>query len=211
MRSIFTLMLGVVFVASSFTPAGNSKSSLEIGKPAPLADRKMKSTSGNQVSLKEVMNDNGLLVIFSCNTCPFVVGKENSDGWQGRYNEVFELAKKNEVGGILVNSNKAKRTKGDSFEDMVRQSDKQQYAVDYVLDTDHVLADAFGAKTTPHVFLFDRNYKLVYKGAIDDNNASASEVEHTWLKDAIVNTANSKAIDPNKTKAIGCSIKRVSK
>jgi len=211
MKKAFLILTGIAVIALSFIPSEKGVPSLEIGSVAPLADREMKNASGTNVGLKDVMENNGLLVIFSCNTCPFVVGKQDSEGWQGRYNEVFEIAKANEIGGILVNSNAAKREKGDSFEDMVRQAQNNRYQVAYALDENHLMADAFGAKTTPHVFLFDGNYKLVYKGAIDDNNDSSTEVTEAWLKNALNNLGESKDIEPNETRAIGCSIKRVNR
>lgn len=211
MKKTFLILTVIAVIALSFIPAKKGTPSLDLGSSAPLADREMINASGENVSLKSVMENNGLLVIFSCNTCPFVVGKEDSEGWQGRYNEIFELARNSEIGGILINSNEAKRDKGDSFEDMVHQSRNNRYHVAYALDEDHIMADAFGAKTTPHVFLFDGSYKLVYKGAIDDNNDAASDVQEPWLKNALNNLANSKEIDPNTTRAIGCSIKRVKK
>jgi hypothetical protein len=211
MKKAFLILTGIAVLALSFIPDEKGTPSLELGSTAPLADREMNNASGEDVSLKSVMGNNGLLVIFSCNTCPFVIGKEGSEGWQGRYNEIFELAGNNEIGGILINSNEAKRDKGDSFQDMVQQSRNNRYRVAYALDEDHIMADAFGAKTTPHVFLFDGDYKLVYKGAIDDNNNSVSQVNEPWLKNALNNLVNFKKIEPNTTKAIGCSIKRVSK
>jgi hypothetical protein len=78
-----------------------------------------------------------------------------------------------------------------------------------VVDTDHIVADAFGAKTTPHVFLFDGNAKLVYRGAIDDNGEDKNAVSAPYLKNAINAMMGQQAIEPNTTKAIGCSIKRV--
>ena len=211
MKKTFLILTGIAIIALSFVPDGKGIPSLELGSAAPLADREMKNASGENLSLKDVMENNGLLVIFSCNTCPFVIGKENSEGWQGRYNEIFELAMKNEIGGILINSNEAKREKGDSFEDMVRQTQNNRYQVAYALDKNHLMADAFGAKTTPHVFLFDGNYQLVYKGAIDDNNDDASQVKEPWLKNALKNLGESKKIEINTTSAVGCSIKRVSR
>ncbi|MFN9800219.1 MAG: thioredoxin family protein, partial [Bacteroidota bacterium] len=72
------------------------------------------------------------------------------------------------------------------------------------------LANAFGARTTPHVFVFDKNLKLVYRGAIDDNYESPAKVKQSYLLDAISNLAAGKKVDPADTKPVGCSIKRVS-
>ena len=80
--------------------------------------------------------------------------------------------------------------------------------MDYVVDEKSELADAFGAKTTPHVYLFDADMKLVYKGAIDDNNASAKEVKSHYLKTALKEMAADRPISEPETRPLGCSIKR---
>ena len=84
------------------------------------------------------------------------------------------------------------------------------YILPYVVDQGHQLADAFGARTTPHVYLFDADFQLVYRGSIDDNVDSADEVKETYLEDAITKMIEGKKVKPAVTKAIGCSIKRVS-
>lgn len=182
---------------------------LQIGDALPAPTAKMNDASGGARSLKEVAGANGLLVIFSCNTCPFVVGSEGSDGWEGRYPELMAYTKRFGVGVALVNSNEAKRGEGDGFADMQARYKEKKYSGSYLLDEGHAVADAFGARTTPHVFLFDKNLKLVYKGAIDDNVASAAQVKERWLQSAIANMSAGKPVDPAVTRNIGCSIKRV--
>ena len=113
------------------------------------------------------------------------------------------------MGVAFVNSNEAKRDAGDSFADMQKRYADKKYSGHYLLDAGHVVADAFGARTTPHVFLFDKDMKLAYKGAIDDNVGSASAVKEQWLQNAIDNMTAGKAIDPATTRNMGCSIKRV--
>lgn len=186
---------------------------LEIGKKAPLSDRKMKDISEKEYSLNDLKKSNGLLVIFSCNTCPFVVGNaaKDSDGWEGRYNEVHTAANKVGVGMVLVNSNEAFRGDQDSKSAMAAHARARGYTMPYVIDQNHQLADAFGALTTPHVYLFDKNMELVYKGAIDDNVNSAADVKEPYLKNALKNLASGKKIAPNSTRQLGCSIKRVKK
>ncbi|MBL7985275.1 MAG: thioredoxin family protein, partial [Flavobacteriales bacterium] len=85
---------------------------------------------------------------------------------------------------------------------------KMGYNGHYLLDTDNAVADAFGARTTPHVFLFDKDMKLVYKGAMDDNVDDPKAVTKHYLKEAIANMVAGKAIEPATTKNLGCSIKR---
>ena len=183
---------------------------LNPGDKAPSADLKMTNIDGQDWSLIDLAGENGVLVMFSCNTCPFVVGREGkSEGWEGRYNDVAAVARENGIGSVLVNSNEAKRKGDDSLEEMKLHALEAGYIMPYVVDANHKLADAFGARTTPHVYLFDKDFRLVYKGAIDDNVNAASEVEETYLKDAIQRMAEGKKVKPAVTKAIGCSIKRV--
>lgn len=182
---------------------------LQIGAPLPASDVKMKDVSGSMENLKGLAGPQGLLVVFSCNTCPFVVGSEGSEGWEGRYPEVMSLANRFGVGVAFINSNEAKRDQGDSFAEMQARYKEKNYTGAYLLDEGHKVADAFGARTTPHVFLFDKQLKLVYKGAIDDNVASAAQVKQRWLYNAITSTAEGKPVDPATTRNVGCSIKRI--
>jgi hypothetical protein len=78
-----------------------------------------------------------------------------------------------------------------------------------LVDHQHQVADAFGARTTPHVFLFDGTGLLVYTGAIDDNVDSAKKVKKNWLMDAMNSVAKGQMVKVPKTKSIGCSIKRI--
>ena len=135
-----------------------------------------------------------MLVILGCNTCPFVVGNQSMQGWQGRYNEIYDLCKRNRIGMVLVNSNEAKRANVDSFTEMQKHSENQNYDAPYVMDRDSKLADAFGASTTPHVFLMNKDFILIYKGAIDDNVNSASKVKESWLNDALNAAGTNKTI-----------------
>lgn len=182
---------------------------LQIGSSMPAADVPMKDISGAVKSLKELAGHNGTLVIFSCNTCPFVIGSEGSEGWEGRYPELMAYSARFGVPVVLINSNEAKRGEGDGFADMQARYKEKGYSGSYLLDEGHKVADAFGARTTPHVFLFNKDMKLVYKGAIDDNVASAADVKEPWVKNAVSNLAAGSPIDPATTRNIGCSIKRV--
>lgn len=162
------------------------------------------------IALGSVATEQGLLVIFTSNTCPFVVGNgPKSEGWEGRYREIVALAGKLKVGIALVNSNEAKRAQGESIEEMRARAKNYKYQALYLLDQDHKLADAFGARTTPHVFLFDATQTLVYLGAIDDNVDSAKKVQKTWLKDAMIAMVGRQPIPKAQTKSVGCSIKRL--
>lgn len=203
-----TLVIGLAMVAIALvaftTIGGESYKTLDIGDKAPMTTAKMQNTDGGKLSLENLAKDNGALVVFTCNTCPFVIQ------WEDRYPEVAALAAKNGIGVVLINSNEAKRKGDDSLDEMKKHATEKGYGeLAYLVDEKSALANAFGAKTTPHIFLFDKEWKLVYEGSIDNNGKDAKAVTATYLKDALNNLKLGKEINPNNTKAIGCSIKRV--
>ncbi len=201
MKKLGLAALALIIVASV---AFKGEEMLSIGSKAPLTDVKMKNVAGADLSLKDAKMENGLLVVFSCNTCPFVIG------WEDTYPGLGELTKKNKIGMVLINSNEAKRGDEDSFEAMKEHYKEAGYNTPYLVDTDHKLADAFGGKTTPHVYLFNSKMELVYRGAINDKYENREkEVTKTYLNDAIGQLAKGEKIATPVTQEKGCSIKRV--
>lgn len=200
-KIILLLSVVAVFVATSaFKLVVHPE--LEIGAAIPQSEYKMMDISGKEVSLSDAKGENGLLVIFSCNTCPYVKLSES------RIKEVAASAKKNKIGVILVNSNEAQRDTEDSFDEMKKYAKSQGYDFRYTIDKNSALANAFGATRTPHIFLFDK-LKLAYKGAIDDNIRDASSAKEHFLLDAIVAIGAGKAVKTSTSKSVGCSIKRL--
>jgi thioredoxin-related protein len=165
----------------------------------------MMDVSDEKMSLKEVTSEQGLLVIFSCNTCPFVVM------WEDRYAQLEEKCAETGLGMVYINSNQAKRDGDDSVEAMKAHAKKTDYSYPYLIDENSALANAFGAKTTPHIYLFNKDNELVYKGAIDDNYKNIEAVKEPYLLNAIDELLAGKKISLAETKAVGCSIKRVKK
>ncbi len=178
--------------------AGN----LEIGDKAKHTNVKMVGVDGKSISLDEAKQENGLLIIFSCNTCPFVIK------WEDRYNGLKEFADKNNIGMVVLNSNYKKRSGDDSLDAMKKHAKQNSYQFSYLVDKESLIANSFGGKTTPHVFLFDEDFKLAYKGAIDDNYDDAGKVNNHYLKDAMKSVASGQNIKLAETKPVGCSIKR---
>ena len=174
---------------------------LEIGEKIPGIDLLMKSIDGNDLTLEKLKKDNGLLVIFSCNTCPWVIR------WQDRYNPLSELCQKNEIGFVAINSNARLHDSVDSFDEMIYHAAVNDYKFPYTLDKNSKLAKLFGAMKTPHVYLFNKNDVLVYRGAIDDNAKDANKVNKKYLEDAIISSSKAEKIKVETTKALGCSIK----
>ena len=174
---------------------------LEIGMIMPKPDYLLNDISGKDLSLLDIKGENGTLVIFSCNTCPFVIQ------WEDRYVTIAEKYMPKGVGVIAVNSNANRFDSVDSFEKMVKHAKKNKYNFPYAQDQKSVLAKAFGATKTPHIYLFDDENKLVYRGAIDDNSRAAKNVEEPYLINALDQLLSKKSIQKPISKAIGCSIK----
>jgi len=204
-KSIFAILAIITLTLVAFKPGAEEEAypSLKLGDKMPMMNYKMKDISGKKLSLKDIKKENGTLVIFSCNTCPFVLQ------WEDRYPMTEKIASALNIGAVLINSNEAKRDGDDSYEAMIAHAKEAGYTMPYTVDEKSQLANAFGAKTTPHVFLFDANDELVYVGAIDDNSRSANEVKNHYLFTALKDLGSGKAITTPQTDAKGCSIKRV--
>lgn len=202
--TIASLSIAAILVFAFKSEEKENYKTLEIGQKAPMTTVEMESTQGQNRTLEDLKGKNGMVVIFSCNTCPFVIA------WEDRYSELEEMAEVAELGFALINSNQAKRNGEDAMEKMKAHAEEKGYSsIPYLVDNQSALANAFGAKTTPHVFLFNKNWELVYKGAIDDNHESAEKVVQHYLKDAMNHLVAGKEISPNSTNSIGCSIKRL--
>ncbi len=198
---LYSLSIAFVAILSSFiylTPGAE----LAINAAIPMGDQKMKDVSGKTTSLNESKTAKGLLVIFSCNTCPYVKLSEK------RIKEYSDFCLTNGIGVIVVNSNEAQRAEADSFDEMTKYYTAQGLKCAYVVDEKSALADAFGATRTPQCFLFGAK-GLVYKGAIDDNVKDAAAVKVPYLKDALVAVSKGETPKTQETKSIGCTIKRV--
>lgn len=205
MKTISLLISGLLISLLAGISPGPKDGLLNIGDKAPDADLKMEDAAGgNRLSLNDIRKDKGLLVIFTANTCPFC------RAWESEYPELGKIAAENNIGMVLVNSNAALRDKEDSYAAMKEHYHQAGYNTPYVVDHDSELADAFGARTTPHVYLFNSKMELVYRGSIDDRYESDNrKPTKFYLKDAIGHLSKGEKINPAVTNEKGCSIKRV--
>ena len=134
---------------------------LTLGTKTP--DFNLKSIDGEVYSNETFNESKGLLVMFICNHCPFVIHVK--DGLVNMTNELMELG----IGVIGINSNDSSQEKyaEDSFEKMIEYSDSWGFKFPYTVDTDQSVAKSFTAQCTPDFFLFDKNQELVYRGQMD--------------------------------------------
>jgi len=189
--------IAITSYAQNLTP-------IAVGSAIPMSDVKMKDVSGKDISLKDAVGKNGLLVMFSCNTCPYVIKN------QERTKQICDYAKANGLGVVVINSNENLRDDEDSYDAMKKYAAEQGYSWSYVVDTDSKLANAFGATKTPETFLFSADGKLTYHGAIDDNPSEAENVKRQHLKEAISEMNAGKEVSVKESKSVGCTIKRKS-
>jgi len=192
MKIILSIMTGITFLIGG---------ELEIGSAMPLVDHQLANISGNTMTLADAKGDAGTLVVFSCNTCPWVIR------WEDRYVSLANTYAPKGIGMIAVNSNAARFGGEDSLEEMVEHAKNNGYNFSYAQDPESELASAFGATKTPHIYLFNGDDKLVYRGAIDDNAKNAKKVDEPFLANAIDALLAGNPINPQTTKALGCSIK----
>ncbi|TMI89858.1 MAG: thioredoxin family protein [Bacteroidetes bacterium] len=202
MKKIFLTVLPMIAL-TAILAFKTSIEPLPIGAAIPNADKKMKDISGKEISFKDAMNKNGLLVMFSCNTCPIV------HKYQSRTVGVCKYAQAKQIGVILLNSNEGYRNDGDSYTDMKDYAKEQSYNWPYVLDNNSVMANAFGASRTPECYLFNAAGKLVYHGAIDDNQNGPAEVTRKHLSVAMDEMLAGKDVSVKTTRSVGCNIKRL--
>ena len=194
----FILALFVFCATQVFAAEG-----LNVGDNA--VDFSLKNIDGSTISLANYSGDNGLVVIFTCNHCPF------SKAYEDR---IIDLHKKYETKGfpvLAINPNDPVAVPEDAFDKMIERAKEKGFPFRYVIDETQAIAKKYGATRTPHVYLLKKEagnaFKVAYIGAIDDNHSDASSVKSTYLSNAIDALLAEKTPAPETTKAIGCSIK----
>lgn len=191
-----------ILLAALATLGAAASEKLPIGSQAPKADRAMPGVDGETYSLRSAAEANGVVVLFTGNTCPWV------KAWEDRYRALAAHADSHDVGVLAVNANAGARDDGEGLAGMKQRARKGSYPFPYVLDKTARLADAFGATTTPGVYLFNGTLRLVYRGAIDDDAKNAEAVEQSYLRTAIEAMAGGEKLPTKITTAVGCEIQR---
>jgi peroxiredoxin len=142
-----------------------------------------------------------LIVIFSCNHCPYV------QAYEDRIISLQNEFAKNKVQIVAINSNDDQKYPDDSFDEMKKRNLVKGFNFPYLRDATQEVAKAFEATHTPQIFLFDKNRKLKYEGKIDDNWQDPDKVKSQYLREAILEVLNEKEVSVPETFSIGCTIK----
>jgi peroxiredoxin len=178
----------------------NTPARLSIGDPAPDFAG-LPGVDGRPHALADYAGAKGLVVIFSCNHCPYVQAYED---------RLIALQAATAAAGIrfvAINANDATGYPDDDFDHMVIRAREKKFNFDYVRDESQEVARAYGAAHTPQVFVFDGGRALFYTGKIDDNWREPEKVTRQYLREALEALIAGRALSEPVTPAIGCTIK----
>ncbi|MCF7958536.1 MAG: thioredoxin family protein [Phycisphaerae bacterium] len=172
---------------------------IALGSEAP--DFSLKATDGNTWSLKDFAEPKVLVIFFTCNHCPYVIGSDEI---------TRQTASKFEPDGVKfvgINSNSPNTYQEDSFEHMVQRMNQHHFPWIYLHDKTQETARAYGALKTPHFFVFNQNRKLVYTGRAVDSPRDSRKITVNDLEKALAELIAGKKITTPITNPIGCNIK----
>jgi len=174
-------------------------STLALGSPAPNFD--LPGIDNRKYSLASFADKPILVVIFSCNHCPYVKDYET------RMVSIQRDYAAKGVQLVAVNSNDAEAYPEDSFPEMVKRARERGFNFPYLRDESQKVAKAYGAERTPEVFVFDEKRTLCYHGRIDDNVYDPKEVRQHYLRDALDAVIMGRKVTLEDTEPVGCTIK----
>jgi len=191
LTSIFTLM-AIMAVNAGLKP-GDAASGFSL-----------KNVDGATVSLSDYSDQKGVIVVFTCNPCPF------AKAYEQRIIALHQSYARQGFPVIAINPNDDEISPDDSFDKMKERAEKEEYPFPYLKDETQEIYKAYGASRTPHIFLLQNKegkFMVAYIGAIDDNAMDAASVTSKYLESAIAALVSGKTPEPATTKAIGCTIK----
>lgn len=169
-----------------------------LGTEAPQFD--LPGVDGQSHSLDSYGDAEALVLVQSCNHCPYV------QAWEDRLSAIARDYADRGVRVVAVSSNDAERYPEDSFDEMRSRAAAQGFAFDYLYDEPQAVASALGAERTPEVFLYDRDRRLVYHGAIDDSRDETAVSQH-YLRDALDAVLSGEEPAVMETPPVGCTVK----
>jgi len=172
---------------------------LQIGSQAP--DFHLKATDGKQYSLNNFSDTRILVVFFTCNHCPYVLGSDELT------RKTVDQYLPQGVKFVAINSNSPNTYKEDSYENMILRMNENHFPWIYLHDETQDVALAYGALKTPHFFVFNEERKLVYTGRAVDQPRDVSKITVNDLERALSELIDGKSVSVPVTNPIGCTIK----
>ena len=192
-----TIIFAAFLLLASFKPEG-----VKVGERA--ADFKLKNIDGKSVGLSDYNGSKGVILVFTCNHCPF------AKKYEGR---IVALDKKYKALGypvVAINPNDPAIEPEDSYDNMQKRAKEKGFSFPYLFDETQATTRAYGATKTPHVFILQNvkgAYSVKYIGAIDDNSDDEKAVKEKYVENAVDALLAGKEVSTTSTKAVGCGIK----
>ncbi|MFC4402450.1 thioredoxin family protein [Gracilibacillus xinjiangensis] len=172
---------------------------LELGQKAP--DFYLPATDGQSYRLSDFDDAEVLVVFFTCNHCPFVIGSDEVT------RATADKFADQGVRFVGINSNSVKTNPSDSFEEMVERMDENKFPWVYLHDESQDVAKVYGALRTPHFYVFDQNRELIYTGRALDNPRESEKATVNDLENALTQHLADKPITTPLTNPLGCNVK----
>jgi peroxiredoxin len=172
---------------------------LKIGDKAP--EFNLKATDGNNYSLSGFIDAKYLVIFFTCNHCPYVIGSDEITR-----TTALKFADKGVV-FVGINSNSPNTYPDDDFDHMVKRMDEHNFPWKYLYDSTQEVAIKYGALRTPHFYIFDQKRELVYTGRGVDSPRDTSRITVNDLENALMELVSGKSISVPLTNPIGCNVK----
>lgn len=173
---------------------------IALGSQAPDF-RNLPGVDGRPYALADFKGKKALVIVFSCNHCPYV------QAYEDRINAIARDYGPKGIALIAINANDTKNYPDDNFDEMVKRAEARGFVFPYVRDDTQQVACAYGAECTPEVFVVDAEAKVCYHGGIDDNYREPDKVTAPYLRNALDDIVAGRPIAEAQTRAIGCSIK----
>ena len=168
---------------------------------AKAADFDLPGVDGKNYSLKGLNDKKALILIFSCNHCPYV------QAYEDRIIQIQKDYGSKGVQVVAINSNDAVKYPDDNFENMKKRAKELKFNFLYLRDESQKTAKDYSATHTPHIFLFNGKRELSYTGKIDDNWQEPAKVTKKYLREALDAILAGTPVSEPETFAIGCTIK----
>ncbi len=172
---------------------------LEIGQRAP--DFILPAADGKDYSLGSFKDKKVVVVMFTCNHCPYV------QAYEPRLISLQRDYAERGVQLVAINANDSAGYPEDGYDNMIKRARDRQYNFPYLRDENQRVARSYGAEYTPEVFVLNAKLQVRYVGRVDDNWQHPDKAQSHDLRDAIEAVLNHRKVENPVTHAIGCTIK----
>lgn len=202
-RRIIGVVIALNFWVLGLSQANSVADSSTIKQDSIVQPFSLKSVSGEFVGMSTYPEAKGMIVVFTCNHCPF------AKLYPERMNELHRKYAAKGIPLLAISSTDTVLFDEDGFVEMQKVALQQGFVFPYLFDAEQTVVQDFGAQKTPHAFVLARSeegWKIVYSGSIDDNGADPSAVKHKYVEDAVRAVLKHKKVKVAHTSSIGCFI-----